>query len=111
MDAPSVADPRTDTTLDCQFDMGGEELYAVKWYKDDQEFFRICPWPQSRHDDVSSGRSASGADFDRLRARSLSCHAASAVSRTRRRRVPVRGVQRSPGVQARVANTEDCRCR
>nr|CAI5855188.1 unnamed protein product [Callosobruchus analis] len=40
MDAPSVADPRTDTTLDCQFDMGGEELYAVKWYKDDQEFFR-----------------------------------------------------------------------
>nr|CAH7769113.1 unnamed protein product [Callosobruchus chinensis] len=40
MEAPPVADPRSDTTLDCQFDMGGEELYAVKWYKDDQEFFR-----------------------------------------------------------------------
>nr|CAH7769112.1 unnamed protein product [Callosobruchus chinensis] len=43
MEAPPVADPRSDTTLDCQFDMGGEELYAVKWYKDDQEFFRYAP--------------------------------------------------------------------
>ncbi|CAH1969909.1 unnamed protein product [Acanthoscelides obtectus] len=40
MDVPAVADPRGDATLECQFDMGGEELYAVKWYKDDQEFFR-----------------------------------------------------------------------
>ncbi|KAJ8911085.1 hypothetical protein NQ315_000545 [Exocentrus adspersus] len=40
MDAPPVADLRKDLELDCHFDMGVEELYAVKWYKDDQEFFR-----------------------------------------------------------------------
>jgi hypothetical protein len=40
MNAPHVADLREEMKLDCQFDMGDEELYAVKWYKDDQEFFR-----------------------------------------------------------------------
>ncbi|XP_018568704.1 uncharacterized protein LOC108908984 [Anoplophora glabripennis] len=40
---PVVADLRQDMELDCRFDMGTEELYAVKWYKDDQEFFRYMP--------------------------------------------------------------------
>lgn len=40
MTAPAIADPREDLDLDCHFDMGIEKLYAVKWYKDDQEFFR-----------------------------------------------------------------------
>lgn len=40
MSAPLIADPRDDMNLDCHFDMGSEELYAVKWYKDDHEFFR-----------------------------------------------------------------------
>lgn len=40
MTAPVVADTRKDMNLDCHFDMETEELYAVKWYKDDQEFFR-----------------------------------------------------------------------
>lgn len=40
MTAPVVADLREIMELDCHFDMGNEELYAVKWYKDDQEFFR-----------------------------------------------------------------------
>lgn len=40
MTAPLVQDLREDMDLNCQFDMGAEELYAVKWYKDDDEFFR-----------------------------------------------------------------------
>lgn len=40
MTIPLVADFREELELDCHFDMEGEELYAVKWYKDDQEFFR-----------------------------------------------------------------------
>ncbi|XP_050315664.1 uncharacterized protein LOC126750177 [Anthonomus grandis grandis] len=43
MTAPPVQDPRSEMRLHCQFDMGGEELYAVKWYKDDHEFFRYTP--------------------------------------------------------------------
>ena len=40
MSVPKIIDYREDMDLDCQFDMGNEELYAVKWYKDDQEFYR-----------------------------------------------------------------------
>ncbi|CAG9854173.1 unnamed protein product [Phyllotreta striolata] len=43
MNVPAVADPRGNLELDCRFDMGTEELYAVKWYKDEQEFFRYMP--------------------------------------------------------------------
>ncbi|KAF7279289.1 hypothetical protein GWI33_007422 [Rhynchophorus ferrugineus] len=43
MTAPAIQDPRYDMHLHCRFDMGGEELYAVKWYKDDHEFFRYTP--------------------------------------------------------------------
>ncbi|KAG5873610.1 hypothetical protein JTB14_011752 [Gonioctena quinquepunctata] len=43
MNAPKVADLREDMELDCHFDMGTEDLYAVKWYKDDHEFFRYMP--------------------------------------------------------------------
>ncbi|XP_974094.3 uncharacterized protein LOC662932 [Tribolium castaneum] len=43
MNVPLVADFRQEMDLDCNFDMGGEDLYAVKWYKDDQEFFRYMP--------------------------------------------------------------------
>ncbi|XP_044252540.1 uncharacterized protein LOC123003679 isoform X1 [Tribolium madens] len=43
MTAPALQDPRKDMELHCRFDMGGEELYAVKWYKDDHEFFRYTP--------------------------------------------------------------------
>lgn len=40
MSAPVVVDYKESIGLDCLFDMEGEELYAVKWYKDENEFFR-----------------------------------------------------------------------
>ncbi|KAK9746105.1 hypothetical protein QE152_g6380 [Popillia japonica] len=43
MSAPRLIDYKDDMELDCHFDMGNEELYAVKWYKDDHEFFRFMP--------------------------------------------------------------------
>lgn len=43
---PSLADPRHELILGCRFDMGGEELNSVKWYKDEQEFFRYTPLRQ-----------------------------------------------------------------
>lgn len=43
MTAPTIHDPRNQMHLYCKFDMGGEDLYAVKWYKDDHEFFRYAP--------------------------------------------------------------------
>ena len=29
--------------LTCLFDLEGEQLYSVKWYKDGHEFFRFIP--------------------------------------------------------------------
>lgn len=29
--------------LECHFDMNGESLYSVKWYKDGYEFYRYVP--------------------------------------------------------------------
>lgn len=29
--------------LQCKFDMEGKTLYAVKWYKDEKEFYRFAP--------------------------------------------------------------------
>ncbi|KAK5643965.1 hypothetical protein RI129_007810 [Pyrocoelia pectoralis] len=46
MSAPVVADTKQDMELNCRFDMESEELYAIKWYKDDQEFFRYMPHQQ-----------------------------------------------------------------
>ncbi|XP_044750409.1 uncharacterized protein LOC123310808 [Coccinella septempunctata] len=43
MTAPSIQDPREDMLLSCSFYIGDEDLYAVKWYKDDYEFFRYSP--------------------------------------------------------------------
>ncbi|XP_025835044.1 uncharacterized protein LOC108735094 [Agrilus planipennis] len=46
MTIPLVADTRSPMELHCRFDMENEELYAVKWYKDDHEFFRYMPHQQ-----------------------------------------------------------------
>lgn len=29
--------------LECQYELEGESLYAVKWYKENEEFFRYVP--------------------------------------------------------------------
>jgi hypothetical protein len=31
------------TILECRYDLEGETLYAVKWYKDGNEFYRYLP--------------------------------------------------------------------
>ncbi|KAF0763573.1 Ig-like domain-containing protein, partial [Aphis craccivora] len=31
------------TTLKCTYDLEGEHLYSVKWYKNGDEFFRYLP--------------------------------------------------------------------
>lgn len=31
------------TVLECHYDMNGEALYSVKWYKDGYEFYRYVP--------------------------------------------------------------------
>jgi len=31
------------TKLECTYDLEGENLYSVKWYKDGDEFFRYLP--------------------------------------------------------------------
>ncbi|XP_044733693.1 uncharacterized protein LOC123296297 [Chrysoperla carnea] len=43
MSVPTIADPRESMEISCTFDMGGEELNSVKWYKDEEEFFRFMP--------------------------------------------------------------------
>lgn len=30
-----------DAQLECQYDRGTDPLYSVKWYKDDNEFYRL----------------------------------------------------------------------
>lgn len=32
-----------DAQLDCRYDLGGDALYSVKWYKDGNEFYRYVP--------------------------------------------------------------------
>ena len=39
-------------TLQCIFDMEGEELYSVKWYKAGHEFFRYIPGDRERPEDI-----------------------------------------------------------
>jgi hypothetical protein len=38
---PSYRFRESDATLGCNFDLEGERLYSVKWYKDGHEFYRL----------------------------------------------------------------------
>lgn len=33
----------TSAVLECHYDLDGEALYSVKWYKDGNEFYRYVP--------------------------------------------------------------------
>lgn len=36
-----------DAELNCHYDLEGDPLYSVKWYKDDEEFYRYMPGSDS----------------------------------------------------------------
>lgn len=40
---PSHAVRNQSARLECHFDLDGETLYSVKWYKDGNEFYRYVP--------------------------------------------------------------------
>ncbi|XP_077290982.1 uncharacterized protein LOC143914591 [Arctopsyche grandis] len=40
---PTLADLRQPASLVCSYDTGQDDLYSVKWYKDDHEFYRYTP--------------------------------------------------------------------
>ncbi len=40
VDVPPHATVRDRTRLRCNYELGGESLYSVKWYKDGSEFYR-----------------------------------------------------------------------
>lgn len=40
---PSLVVRNQNVRLECTYDMDGEILYSVKWYKDGQEFYRFVP--------------------------------------------------------------------
>lgn len=40
---PTKVTTKTNVTLDCLFDLDGDTLYSVKWYKDNMEFYRFVP--------------------------------------------------------------------
>lgn len=43
---PSHAVRNQSARLECHFDLDGETLYSVKWYKDGNEFYRYVPRDQ-----------------------------------------------------------------
>lgn len=45
---PSEAILGDSVQLICRYDLGNEELYVVKWYKDDLEFYRYEPKDQNQ---------------------------------------------------------------
>ena len=43
VNVPSYRFIGEDAALRCLYDLEGEQLYSVKWYKDGSEFFRFIP--------------------------------------------------------------------
>ncbi|KAG8226764.1 hypothetical protein J437_LFUL000272 [Ladona fulva] len=44
LEVPDMAELGESASLECRFEMDDKShLYSVKWYKDDQEFFRYTP--------------------------------------------------------------------
>ncbi|KAJ3661029.1 hypothetical protein Zmor_005450 [Zophobas morio] len=40
---PQYRVPGETAVLQCDYDLGNDTLYAVKWYKDHEEFYRFVP--------------------------------------------------------------------
>ncbi|XP_046388693.1 uncharacterized protein LOC124157742 [Ischnura elegans] len=51
LSVPDMAEYGESASLECRFDLGttGANLYSVKWYKDDHEFFRYTPDDRPPH--------------------------------------------------------------
>nr|XP_042898122.1 uncharacterized protein LOC122269382 [Parasteatoda tepidariorum] len=43
LDIPGALHSGESTWLKCQYELGEDELYSVKWYKNNVEFFRFLP--------------------------------------------------------------------
>ncbi|XP_023936520.2 uncharacterized protein LOC112044789 [Bicyclus anynana] len=43
LQVPGIAAEGGQALLGCQFDLEGDDLYSVKWYKDGKEFYRYVP--------------------------------------------------------------------
>ncbi|XP_022249329.1 uncharacterized protein LOC111087334 [Limulus polyphemus] len=43
LDVPETVPRGREVKLTCFYDLEGEKLYSVKWYRDDVEFFRFVP--------------------------------------------------------------------
>ncbi|XP_068213884.1 uncharacterized protein [Palaemon carinicauda] len=43
LEVPETVDMGEDATLKCCYDLASHDLYSVKWYRDDEEFFRYMP--------------------------------------------------------------------
>ncbi|XP_076371721.1 uncharacterized protein LOC143257214 isoform X2 [Tachypleus tridentatus] len=43
LDVPHTIPRGREAQLICSYDLEGEKLYSVKWYRDDMEFFRFVP--------------------------------------------------------------------
>uniref|UniRef100_A0A6P7FGR0 Uncharacterized protein LOC114329991 n=1 Tax=Diabrotica virgifera virgifera TaxID=50390 RepID=A0A6P7FGR0_DIAVI len=43
VNVPQYRVPGETAMLQCEFDLGNETLYSVKWYKDHEEFYRFVP--------------------------------------------------------------------
>ena len=37
------AEVGADVNLECNYNLLGDNLYSIKWYRDDREFFRYIP--------------------------------------------------------------------
>ena len=40
---PSHASIGEDVILECEYDMEGDKLYSIKWYRNGKEFYRHIP--------------------------------------------------------------------
>lgn len=43
VNVPRYRVPGEMAQLQCNYDLGNDTLYSVKWYKDNEEFFRYVP--------------------------------------------------------------------